>query len=294
MAEATVAVLGTGTMGAPIARNLLEAGFDVRVWNRTRARAEPLGEAGATVCDSPAEAVSGAAFVLTALADADAVAETMEEDGALASMRENAIWIQLATVGVAAADDLAERAAEHGVAYVDAPVLGTKAPAEQGELVVLASGREDLRARCKPVFDAIGKETRWIGEAGAGSRLKMVTNMWLLAVTEAAAEAIALAEGLRLDPNEFLETMAGSQIDSPYLHIKGQAILTRSLEPSFKLRLAEKDASLVLEAGEEAGVDLAVLRAARDKFARAVELGHGDDDMAATYFATAPGATQPS
>jgi 3-hydroxyisobutyrate dehydrogenase len=122
----------------------------------------------------------------------------------------------------------------------------------------------------------------------------MVANMWLLAVTEAAAEAIALAEGLGLDPNDFLETMKGSQIDSPYLHIKGQAILARSLEPSFKLRLAEKDASLVLEAGEEVGVDLAAVRAAHDKFARAVELGHGDDDMAATYFATAPAAKQRS
>jgi 3-hydroxyisobutyrate dehydrogenase len=294
MAEATVAVLGTGTMGAPIARNLLEAGFDVRVWNRTRAKAEPLGDAGATVCDTPAEAVGGAAFVLTAVADADAIVETMEEDGGLAAMQDDAIWIQLATVGVAAADELAERAAERGVAYVDAPVLGTKAPAEQGELVVLASGREELRERCKPVFDAIGKETRWVGEAGAGSRLKMVTNMWLLTVTEAAAEAIALAEGLGLDPNDFLETMKGSQIDSPYLHIKGRAILARSLEPSFKLRLAEKDASLVLEAGDDAGVDLAAVRAAHDKFARAVELGHGDEDMAATYFATAPDAKQRS
>jgi 3-hydroxyisobutyrate dehydrogenase len=173
------------------------------------------------------------------------------------------------------------------VAYVDAPLLGTKEPAEKGELVILASGPAELRARCQPVFDAIGKSTRWVGEAGAASRLKMVANMWLLAVTEAVAEALALAEGLGLDPREFLATMEGSQIDTPYLHIKGEKMLERSFEPSFKLRLAAKDASLVLEAGEQAGVDLALARVALGKFSRAVELGHGDEDMAATYFASA-------
>jgi 3-hydroxyisobutyrate dehydrogenase len=287
MAETTVAVLGTGTMGAPIARNLLEDGFDVRVWNRTREKADPLGEAGATVCATAAEAVAGAAFVLTSLADADATAEVMDEGGALGGMAEGAVWIQVATVGVSGAEELAELASEHGVAYVDAPLLGTKEPAEKGTLVVLASGPDELRQRCEPVFDAIGKETRWVGEAGAGSRLKMVTNMWLLAVTEAVAEALALAEGLDLDPNLFLETMAGSQIDTPYLHIKGKKILERSLEPSFTLALAEKDASLVLEAAGRAGIELAVARAVHERFVRGVQSGHGDEDMAATYFATA-------
>jgi 3-hydroxyisobutyrate dehydrogenase len=152
MADTTAAVLGTGTMGEPIARNLLDAGFDVRVWNRTRAKAEPLGDAGAAVCDTPADAVRDAAFVLTTLADGDAVAEVMEEDGALAAMDDGAVWLQLATVGVAAAEELGELAREHGVAFVDAPLLGTRAPAEQGELVVLASGPAELRERCTPVF----------------------------------------------------------------------------------------------------------------------------------------------
>jgi 3-hydroxyisobutyrate dehydrogenase len=290
MADTTAAVLGTGTMGEPIARNLLDAGFDVRVWNRTRAKAEPLGDAGAAVCDTPADAVRDAAFVLTTLADGDAVAEVMEEDGALAAMDDGAVWLQLATVGVAAAEELGGLAREHGVAFVDAPLLGTRAPAEQGELVVLASGPAELRARCTPVFDAIGKQTRWVGDAGDGSRLKMVTNMWLLAVTEAAAEAVALAEGLGLDPREFLETMAGSQIDTPYLHLKGEAILERRLEPSFTLRLAEKDAALVLEAAKAAQLELAVACAVHDRFQRGVALGHGDEDMAATYFATASSA----
>ena len=287
MAETTVAVLGTGTMGAPIARNLLKADFDVRVWNRTRARAEPLGEAGATVCDSPVEAVAGAAFVLTPLADGDVVAEVMDEDGALGAMEDDAVWLQIATVGIAAAEEMAELAAEHDVVYVDAPLLGTREPAEKGELVILASGPEEVRDRCAPVLDAIGKQTRWVGEAGMAHRLKLVINMWLLALTGAAGEAIALAEGLGIDPRLFLETVNGTPIDTPYLQMKGGMILERELEPSFTLRLAEKDASLVMEAAAQANVELDLARATQDVFARAVEHGHGDEDMAAVYFAAA-------
>jgi 3-hydroxyisobutyrate dehydrogenase len=288
MPRTTVAVLGLGTMGEPIARNLVRTGFVVRVWNRTREKAEPLAGMGATVADTPAEAADGAHFVLTMLTDLDAVLEVMEEEhGALDAMDPDAIWLQTSTVGVDGAAWLGQLAAEHGVAYVDAPVIGTREPAEKGELVVLASGPDELRRWCAPVFDAIGKETRWLGAAGLGSRMKMVVNMWLLAVTEAAAESVALAEAIGVEPREFLDVIRGSAIDTPYLHLKGEAILDRDLEPSFKLRLAAKDARLVLDAAGHAGIEPRVLRAARDAFLHAIALGHGDDDMAATYFATA-------
>ena len=277
----TVAVLGTGTIGEPIARNLARAGFELRVWNRTREKANPLADDGATVCDTAAEAARGAELVLTVLADADATAETVEE----VEFGEAAVWVQMATVGVDGAERLAELAQEKGVPFVDAPVLGTRRPAEEGKLVVLAAGPDDALDRCAPVFDAIGQQTRRLGPAPNGSKLKMVTNLWLLAVTEGAAEAIALAEGLGLDPREFLATMEGSQIDTPYLHLKGEAMLERRLDPSFKLKLAEKDASLVLEAADRAGVEARVARAVREAFERGVELGHGDEDMAAVYFA---------
>jgi 3-hydroxyisobutyrate dehydrogenase len=278
----TVAVLGTGTIGEPVARNLAHAGFDVRVWNRTREKAEPLAQDGATVCDSAAEAARGSELVLTLLADADSTAETMEE----VAFEDHAVWIQSATVGVDGAERLAELAQEKDVAFVDAPVLGTRKPAEEGKLVVLASGPDDALDRGEPLFDAIGGQTRRLGPVPNGSKLKMVTNLWLLAVTEGAAEAIALAEGLGLDPREFLATMEGSQIDTPYLHLKGEAMIDGKLEPSFKLGLAAKDASLVLEAAARAGVEARVGKAVREAFERGVELGHGDDDMAAVYFAS--------
>jgi 3-hydroxyisobutyrate dehydrogenase len=276
-----VAVLGTGTIGEPIARNLARAGFDVAVWNRTREKAEPLAEDGATVCDAAAEAAQRAEIVLTVLADADATAETVEE----IEFADGAVWVQVATVGVDGAERLAELAREKGVAFVDAPVLGTRQPAEEGKLVVLASGSDDALDRCEPVFEAIGQATRRLGAVPNGSKLKMVTNLWLLAVTEGAAEAIALAEGLGLDPREFLATMEGSQIDTPYLHLKGEAMLERRLDPSFKLELAAKDSALVLEAADRVGVDTRVARAVREAFERGIELGHGDEDMAAVYFA---------
>jgi 3-hydroxyisobutyrate dehydrogenase len=277
-----VAILGTGTIGEPIARNLACAGFDVTVWNRTREKAEPLAQDGAAVCDTAAEAARGSEIVLTVLADADATAETVEE----IEFADGAVWVQVATVGVDGAERLAELAQEKGVAFVDAPVLGTRQPAEEGKLVVLASGPDDALDRCAPVFDAIGQKTRRLGPVPNGSKLKMVTNLWLLAVTEGAAEAIALAEGLGLDPRDFLATMEGSQIDTPYLHLKGEAMLDRKLEPSFKLEHAAKDSALVLEAADRAGVDTRVARAVREAFERGIELGHGDEDMAAVYFAS--------
>lgn len=277
----TVAVLGTGTIGEPVARNLLGAGLGVRVWNRTREKAEPLALDGAEVCNSAAEAAAGAGLVLTLLADADATAETVEE----VEFDDAAVWIQSATVGVDGAERLAELAQEKGVAFVDAPVLGTRKPAEEGKLVVLAAGPDDALDRCEPLFDAMGAQTGRLGPVPNGSKLKMVTNLWLLAVTEGAAEAIALAEGLGLDPREFLATMEGSQIDTPYLHLKGEAMIDGELDPSFRLELAAKDASLVLEAAARAGVDARVGKAVQEAFERGVELGHGDEDMAAVYFA---------
>ena len=137
--ENVVAVLGTGIMGAAMARNLLGAGVEVRVWNRSREKAEPLAEDGATVADSPEEAVEGEGTIVTMLADAGAIAEVLG-GGALSGLAEDGVWLQMSTVGLQGNERLARLAGEHGVAYVDAPVLGTKGPADGGQLIVLASG----------------------------------------------------------------------------------------------------------------------------------------------------------
>jgi 3-hydroxyisobutyrate dehydrogenase len=292
MAE-SIAVLGTGIMGAPMARNLARAGFTVRAWNRTRSKAEPLSADGVDVRETAAQAAEGADFVLTMLADGDAVESTMtgHSDGGgrvLDAMGRDAIWLQCSTVGIEACERLGRLAAEAGVAYVDAPVLGTRKPAEEAKLNVLASGDDALRDRCSAVFAAVGQNTQWLGPAGAGSRLKLVMNSWVLAVTAAVAEAVALAEKLGLDPAIFLSTLEGSQIDTPYAHIKGGAMIRRDFATSFPAAGAAKDSGLIVDAMSSSGVNADVARAVLDKMRRAVDAGHGGDDMAAAYLVTAP------
>lgn len=277
-------MLGTGLMGAPIAASLAAAGHHLRVWNRTRAKAEPLAEQGATVADTPAAAVEGAEIILTMLTDGATVTATMQD--ASAALPHHAVWVQMSTVGVDATDDHIALARSLGLEFVDAPVLGSVQPAQEGELVVLAAGAAELRDRVQPVFDVIGARTMWVGEAGAASRLKLVANSWVLALTAAVGEAVSLAEGSGIDPKLFLEAVSGGAMDCAYLQMKGNAIMAKSFEPAFTVQNALKDALLVNEAAVRAGVQLDVAQASAARLSRAVTRGHGGDDMAASYFAS--------
>ncbi|MBT2383627.1 NAD(P)-dependent oxidoreductase [Streptomyces sp. ISL-11] len=285
-ANITVAVLGTGIMGAPMARHLARAGLDVRAWNRTREKAEPLASDGVRVVGSPADAVRDADVVLTMLYDGPAVLEAME--AAVPALRAGTVWAQSTTAGLDGLEELDAFAREHGLVLVDSPVLGTKQPAEEGKLTVLAAGPDRVRAVLAPVFDAIGGRTVWVGtENGAATRLKLVINSWVLTVTHGTAEALALAKGLGVDPAGFLDAVEGGPLDMGYLRAKARLILDDALTPpSFATETAEKDARLIVEAGERAGVRLDVAAAGAERFRRAAERGHGREDMAASYFAS--------
>ena len=286
----TIAVLGAGgTMGSAIARNLARAGFDVRAWNRSRDKAEPLGDDGVHIADTAGEAAYRATVILTILADGESVIGCMEgTDGVLsAEFDDRAIWLQMSTIGERATERCAELARDHSLEFVDAPVLGTKQPAEEGELVIMASGPEQVRDRLEPLFDAVGQRAMWVGEAGDGTRLKIATNSWILAIVEGGAETLALAEGMGLDPQLVLDAIAGGPLDLPYLRLKGKAIMGRDFEPSFKLALAAKDASLVEESAETHGLDLPLLSTIRKRLEQGAS-EHGDRDMSATYLTSAP------
>ncbi|MFC4113656.1 NAD(P)-dependent oxidoreductase [Nonomuraea zeae] len=288
---ATVTVLGTGLMGAPMARNLLRSGLDVRVWNRTEDKARPLEAEGARVAGSPAEAVEGADVLITMLSDGDAVHAALS--AAAPGLRPGQVWAQMSTVGVAAAGRLAALAAEHGLTFVDAPVQGTRQPAEQGKLVILAAGPQEARQALEPVFAALGQRTLWLAEdgaSGAGTRLKMATVSYGISLTAVVAEALALAGGLGLDPDLVRQVVTGGPMDSPYFQAKSRAILEGDFEPSFTVRNAEKDTRLITQAGESAGVRLDVVAAAGERLRRAESQGHGDEDMAATYHASFSGS----
>jgi 3-hydroxyisobutyrate dehydrogenase len=287
----TVAVLGAaGTMGRGIALNLTDAGFPLRAWDRSPEKAAPLAEKGATVLATPAEAAKDASVVITMLPDAEVVLDVAaRDDGFLSGPGEDSIWVQMSTIGVDGTEGCAAAADRRGVTFVDAPVLGTKAPAEKGELIVLASGPDSARGTLEEIFSAIGKRTMWVGEAGAGSRLKVVINSWLVSVVEGAAETIALAEGADVDPHLFLDAIADGPLDMPYLQMKARAMIERSFEPSFKLSLAAKDARLAAELAERHDLDLPLLRTISDRLAAAVA-EHGEEDLAATYLTSSPRA----
>jgi 3-hydroxyisobutyrate dehydrogenase len=282
----SVAVLGTGIMGAAMARSLRRAGLEVRVWNRTPERAAPLAEAGARVEQHASDAVRGADVVLTMLSDVRAVLGAMA--AAEPGLSEGQIWLQASTVGHQAIPQLADYAAKHGLRLVDAPVSGTRKPAEEGQLLVLAAGPQDVRQPLTPVLDAIGARTLWLGDdaaAATASRLKLVVNSVVLAETTLAAEAVELSEALGLDPALFAKTMEGGVADSKFLQAKVAAITAGDFTPNFSAAMAAKDARLIVEAGAEHGLALPMNAAIADRMARAVALGHGEQDMAATYYA---------
>ena len=276
----TVAVLGTGLMGAAMARRIATAGMEVRVWNRTPTKAEALRDVAA-VAGSVAEAVAGADVVLTMLHDADSVVEAMTQ--ARGSLGGDTVWLQQSTVGVEGADRLAALAEDLGVRLVDAPVLGTREPAEKGALVVLASGPDEVRARVEPVLDAVGQRTVWLGEAGQGSRLKLAANAWVLTVVQGVADSLALTRELGLDPATFLDVVGGGALDAPYVQVKGAAMIAGDLDPSFALTGGVKDAGLILDAARSVGVEMSALPGVRARLQQAVDAGNGGLDLAATY-----------
>jgi 3-hydroxyisobutyrate dehydrogenase len=277
----TVALLGTGTMGLGMARNLLKAGLPLRVWNRTAAKAQPLAEDGAVVAASVAEAVQGADVVVTMLFDADSVEAAIAEAGP--ALTAGTIWAQMSTIGVEGIDRMAKLAAERDLVLVDAPVVGTKKPATDGTLVVLAAGPDSAQATLTPVFDAVGARTMWVGPVGAASRLKLVMNGWGLTVLDGIAQSLRMAEAFGLDPRLFLEAVKGGALDAPYVGWKGAAMLAGEYDPAFSLDGALKDAGLIEDGARAAGADPALITVVREHLARAQADGHGELDMAAVY-----------
>ncbi|WP_306210449.1 NAD(P)-dependent oxidoreductase [Actinoplanes sp. RD1] len=280
----SVAVLGTGIMGTGMTHSLLRAGLPVTVWNRSADKAAPLAADGATVAPTVAEAVAGADVVITMLYDADSVAATVP--AALPSLKPGAVWVQSSTVGVEGAARLAALAADAGVAFLDAPVLGTKQPAENGQLVVLASGPSALRDKVAPVFDAIGARTQWVSEEpGDASKLKLVANAWIGVVVNGVAQSVAMARGLGLDPAQFLEAVAGGAVDSPYVQAKGKAMIAGDFAPAFALDGVGKDQRLIADAMRAAGTDTTLVEAVIDRVGAASAAGHGGEDMSAVVHA---------
>ncbi len=278
-----VAILGTGTMGAGMARSMKREGLDVSAWNRTPEKAQPLADDGVEVADSVAAAVSGADAVITMLFDVDAVLDIVDElTGALG---RDAVWLQSATVG----PDGIRRIAQHvgdDVHLLDAPMLGTKQPAEDGKLVPLVSGDPGSIERVRPVLDAVGAKTVVAGERlGDSSALKLACNAWITSITAATAQSVALTSAFGLDPQLFLQAIEGGAADTPYAQLKGGAMIDGDFTPAFGLDGGRKDLALIVDAFHDNDVDASVIEAVKGLFDAASEGGHGGDDLAAVYTA---------
>jgi 3-hydroxyisobutyrate dehydrogenase len=264
-----------------MARSLAREGHRVAVWNRTAARAEAIEADGITACGAIADALLGADVVFTMLYDAASVLEvTGEVVGALGS---GAVWAQSTTVGPAGMRRIAEAAGAARDRLLDAPVLGTKQPAEDGKLTMLVSGPAALADRARPAFDAVGARTLEVGERlGDASALKLAANSWVASLCAATAQAMGLAESLGLDPRMFLEAIRGSASDSTYAQVKGAAMAQRSWDdPAFALDSVVKDVGLMVEAARDSGFPDDLLATLLALYDRAADRGLGGADMAA-------------
>jgi 3-hydroxyisobutyrate dehydrogenase len=274
-----VAVLGIGGMGHGMAASALRAGIPTIVWDRTTEATRDLAEFGAEVAGSPADAARRAAVVVTMVTDADAVISVALDHGMLGAMAPGAVWSQMSTIGMDGFDRVAAVAGEErpDVILVDAPVAGSRDPAESGELTIFASGPAEARPQVTPLFDALGQRTIWVGEAGAGTRLKLVNNTWLAFAAEAVADSAALGRRLGLGTDMVANALDGGPLMSAWQAAKLARVANDDFSPQFPLSLALKDVHLALQAAD--GARLNVLASLADEWQHAVDQGLGGQDV---------------
>ena len=277
----TVTVLGLGAMGHAFAANLLKNGFTVYAWNRTRSRGEDLVSAGLQLCDSPEEAVASAQVVLLMLSDGATTLAACER--ILPALRNGAVLCQMGTIGIEATEQLLRTIQAHrpDVVPLDAPVSGTKTPAEQAQILVLASGDRQRAAAIEPVFAAISKGATWLGEAGAGTRMKLVANAWLVSMVQGLAESTRLAEQFGFTPEQFWQILDGGPLAAPYVKNKLAMIAEGDYPAQMQLTWALKDARLALDAA--GSQPMPVLTAIATQWQGAVDAGYGSKDLAVVY-----------
>jgi 3-hydroxyisobutyrate dehydrogenase len=274
-----LAVLGLGTMGRAMAQSARRSGVSLVVWNRDAAAAEAFSEIGVEVAGSVAEAAAGADVIITMVTNAEAVRSIAIEQGLVETLRPGTVWAQMSTIGVEGTEEIAALVKQRrpDTYFVDAPVSGSKVPAEQGKLLIFASGPDDARPRVAPVFDAIGQRTIWLGPAGHGSRMKLVNNVLLAFTAEGVANSFGLAHRLGLDTDSVIDAFDGGPLVSAWESGKFRRIARDEYSEEFALALALKDVHLALT---EAGSDrFPVLAALADEWTAIVDRGFGDDDV---------------
>jgi 3-hydroxyisobutyrate dehydrogenase len=284
-AKEPVAFLGIGTMGRAMAMSALRAGIPTIVWNRNPEATRGFADLGAEVAATAADAARRADIAVTMVTDADVAVSIARDQGMLAALAPGAIWVQMSTIGVAGIERVADvvRAERPDVTLVDAPVSGSKEPAEQGKLTIFAAGPLQVRSRLDPLFDALGQRTIWVGSVGAGSRLKLVANSWLALSAEAVNTSLALARQLGLEIETVANALGGGPLVSPWQTAKLARIAQDDFSAQFALALALKDVHLALEAA--GGDRFRALSSLAEEWEQIVDDGLGDRDLTVVTWA---------
>lgn len=273
-----VAILGMGTMGHGMATSCLRAGISTIVWDRRPDRCRDLVDLGGEVAPTAADAAAAAEVVVTMVSDLQAVLAIATEQGVLDALVADAIWVQMSTIGMGI-DRVAALVETHrpDVTLLDAPVSGSKEPAERGELTIFASGPKDARRRVARLFDALGQRTIWVGPTGAGSRMKLVNNTLLAFKAEGLAAAVALSQDLGLTTSDVIDALEGGPLLSAWDQAKLPRMANGEYSAQFALGLALKDVHLALETVDTARFE-ALTSLARE-WERAVDHGLGGKDL---------------
>jgi len=278
----TVGFIGLGTMGAPMAWNIHNAGYDLNVFNRTNSKTEPFSKENITVCESPKEVAEQADIIITMVTDDDALIEVMlGYQGVLSGLKENAVVINMSTVSRNATQEIDNAVKLEDGRFIEAPVSGTKKPAEDGTLTVLAGGDASLIDELKPLLQTMGNSIIHCGEIGQGTDMKLTINLLLGGMMQVFSETLVFGKKLGLDVHKILKNIESGPLSSPLFNIKGQLILKNNFEKNFPVDLLLKDLNLVLDAAQKNDVYLPVISATREAVNGSKALGHGDEDMAA-------------
>ncbi|KAA8550488.1 hypothetical protein F0562_002172 [Nyssa sinensis] len=279
-----VGFLGLGIMGKAMSMNLVRHGFKVTVWNRTLSRCDELVEHGASVAESPAAVVKKCKYTIAMLSDPFAARSVVfDKDGILGEICSGKGYIDMSTVDTDTSSKISEAITSKGGYFLEAPVSGSKKPAEDGQLVILAAGEKALYEEAVPAFNVMGKKSFFLGQVGNGAKMKLVVNMIMGSMMTAFSEGLVLADRGGLNPQTLLDVLDLGAIANPMFKLKGPTMIQNSYSPAFPLKHQQKDMRLALALGDENAVSMPVAAAANEAFKKARSMGLGDLDFSAVY-----------
>src|SRR5215216_3249873 len=281
MAE-KVGFIGLGIMGKPMARNLMEAGYELTVHNRSPEKAEELGEEGANVAATPREVAEKSDVIITMLPDSPQVREVVAgEDGVLEGVKEGSLVVDMSTISPVVTEELAEAVKEKGASMLDAPVSGGDVGAIEGTLSIMVGGDEGDFERARPLFEAMGKTVTHVGPVGAGQVTKAANQIVVALTIEAVSEALVLGSRGGVAPEKILDVLGGGLAGNKVMEVKREKLLDHSFDPGFKVELHHKDLGIALAAGREYGVTLPVTAVVDQMLQDLITNGRGDRDHSA-------------